>query len=220
MVAEERITTKFAGPRHGPRQRGGGDLPRHPAGRRGAPHAVLRALPGRGDRRPRGDRRRTSRAPASSSPPPSRRLRRSARRRRTSGWSPTRPTRRRRSPSSPPTTWSSRARSGLRRSSSSPATSSAKALLPGFVDGLRKIHHDEQRHIGYGTWYLRDAVARGPALGEESARRCASCCRPSPIAHAARPRGHRLGRARRERRGDPRLRPSGLTRRLNSSASR
>ena len=35
------------------RQRGGGDVPRHPAGRRGAPHAVLRALPGRGRRRRR-----------------------------------------------------------------------------------------------------------------------------------------------------------------------
>jgi ribonucleoside-diphosphate reductase beta chain len=30
--------------------------------------------------------------------------------------------------------------------------------LPGFVEGYSKIHHDEQRHIGYGTWYLREAV--------------------------------------------------------------
>src|SRR4051794_2922946 len=26
-------------------------------------------------------------------------------------------------------------------------------LLSGFVDGYSKIHHDEQRHIGYGTWF-------------------------------------------------------------------
>jgi len=39
-------------------------------------------------------------------------------------------------------------------------------LLPGFVDGYSKIHHDEQRHIAYGTWYLREAVAATPALGD------------------------------------------------------
>ena len=38
--------------------------------------------------------------------------------------------------------------------------------LPGFVEGYSKIHHDEQRHIGYGTWFLRDAVARDPALAD------------------------------------------------------
>lgn len=26
----------------------------------------------------------------------------------------------------------------------------ANELLPGFVDGYSHIHHDEQRHIGYG----------------------------------------------------------------------
>ncbi len=31
-------------------------------------------------------------------------------------------------------------------------------LLPGFVEGYSKIHHDETRHIGYGVWYLRDTV--------------------------------------------------------------
>ncbi len=39
-------------------------------------------------------------------------------------------------------------------------------LLQGFVEGYSKIHHDEQRHIGYGTWYLREAVAAEPALAE------------------------------------------------------
>jgi ribonucleoside-diphosphate reductase beta chain len=41
-----------------------------------------------------------------------------------------------------------------------------EGLLPGFVDGYSRIHHDEQRHIAYGTWYLRQAVAGAPALGD------------------------------------------------------
>ncbi len=41
-----------------------------------------------------------------------------------------------------------------------------EGLLPGFIAGYSKIHHDEQRHIGYGTWYLREAVAAEPALAE------------------------------------------------------
>src|SRR4051812_36930624 len=40
------------------------------------------------------------------------------------------------------------------------------AQLPGFVEGYSRIHHDEQRHIGYGTWFLREAVARDPALAD------------------------------------------------------
>jgi ribonucleoside-diphosphate reductase beta chain len=39
-------------------------------------------------------------------------------------------------------------------------------LLPGFVDGYSHIHHDEQRHIGYGVWYLREAAQRDPALAQ------------------------------------------------------
>jgi ribonucleoside-diphosphate reductase beta chain len=38
--------------------------------------------------------------------------------------------------------------------------------LPGFVEGYSKIHHDEQRHIGYGVWFLREAVRSEPALAE------------------------------------------------------
>ena len=40
-------------------------------------------------------------------------------------------------------------------------------LLPGFVDGYSRIHHDEQRHIAYGVWYLRQAVERDPALADQ-----------------------------------------------------
>jgi ribonucleoside-diphosphate reductase beta chain len=39
-------------------------------------------------------------------------------------------------------------------------------LLPGFVEGYSKIHHDEHRHIGYGTWFLQTAVTEEPQLAE------------------------------------------------------
>jgi ribonucleoside-diphosphate reductase beta chain len=41
-----------------------------------------------------------------------------------------------------------------------------EALLPGFVAGYSKIHHDETRHIGYGVWFLREAVRNDDAAGE------------------------------------------------------
>jgi ribonucleoside-diphosphate reductase beta chain len=37
-----------------------------------------------------------------------------------------------------------------------------QGLLPGFVDGYSKIHHDETRHIGYGVWFLRETVREHP----------------------------------------------------------
>jgi ribonucleoside-diphosphate reductase beta chain len=39
-------------------------------------------------------------------------------------------------------------------------------LLPGFVDGYSHIHHDEQRHIGYGVWFLREVAAQNRAMAE------------------------------------------------------
>ncbi len=41
-----------------------------------------------------------------------------------------------------------------------------EGLLPGFLAGYTKIHHDEHRHIGYGIWFLREAVAREPGMGD------------------------------------------------------
>jgi ribonucleoside-diphosphate reductase beta chain len=35
-------------------------------------------------------------------------------------------------------------------------------LLPGFVEGYTRIHHDETRHIGYGVWYLRETIRGHP----------------------------------------------------------
>ena len=41
-----------------------------------------------------------------------------------------------------------------------------EGLLPGFVDGYSKIHHDETRHIGYGVWFLRQTVRERPQSGD------------------------------------------------------
>ena len=41
-----------------------------------------------------------------------------------------------------------------------------RELLPGFVDGYSKIHHDETRHIGYGIWWLRETVRDHPEQGD------------------------------------------------------
>jgi ribonucleoside-diphosphate reductase beta chain len=41
-----------------------------------------------------------------------------------------------------------------------------RELLAGFADGYGRIAADEQRHIAYGTWFLQQAVAAEPAMGE------------------------------------------------------
>ena len=46
-----------------------------------------------------------------------------------------------------------------------------RGQLPGFVDGYSRIAADEQRHIAYGTWFLREAVAEDPEMGEVVRRR-------------------------------------------------
>jgi ribonucleoside-diphosphate reductase beta chain len=43
---------------------------------------------------------------------------------------------------------------------------SSEALLPGFVEGYSKIHHDETRHIGYGVWFLRETVRADSSQGD------------------------------------------------------
>jgi ribonucleoside-diphosphate reductase beta chain len=42
----------------------------------------------------------------------------------------------------------------------------ANDLLPGFVEGYGRIHHDEQRHIGYGIWFLRESTGRDAELAD------------------------------------------------------
>jgi ribonucleoside-diphosphate reductase beta chain len=39
-------------------------------------------------------------------------------------------------------------------------------LLPGFVEGYSKIHHDETRHIGYGVWFLRETVGESSEMAD------------------------------------------------------
>ena len=63
-------------------------------------------------------------------------------------------------------------------------------LLPGFVEGYSKIHHDETRHIGYGVWFLRETCARPPR---------ASRLRPRDTPRAAALRGRIAQAARRQR---------------------
>jgi ribonucleoside-diphosphate reductase beta chain len=41
-----------------------------------------------------------------------------------------------------------------------------RELLPGFVNGYSRIAADEQRHIAYGTWFLREAVAADPGMAD------------------------------------------------------
>ncbi len=41
-----------------------------------------------------------------------------------------------------------------------------QGLFPGFRKGYGRIHHDEHRHIAYGTWFLQQAVARDARLGD------------------------------------------------------
>ncbi len=41
-----------------------------------------------------------------------------------------------------------------------------RELLPGFAEGYGLIASDEQRHIAYGTWFLREEVAADPAMAD------------------------------------------------------
>ena len=121
-------------------------------------------------------------------------LRRGARRRPTSGSSPSPATRRRRSTSSRTYHMVIEGTLGLTAFNFITRYLEREALLPGFVEGYSKIHHDEQRHIGYGTWFLREAVRDDPALGD-SVR--ADAARPAARgrrgAHAAGPRAAPTG---------------------------
>jgi ribonucleoside-diphosphate reductase beta chain len=39
----------------------------------------------------------------------------------------------------------------------------SRGIMPGFVEGFRKVSQDEHRHVAYGTWYLQQAVRSDPA---------------------------------------------------------
>ena len=82
-----------------------------------------------------------------------------------------------------------------------------ESLLAGFVEGYSKIHHDEQRHIGYGTWFLQQAIRDDAGSRRQrppDASRAAA--RGGSSAHSAGPRWHRLGCPRSERGRNTRVR--------------
>jgi ribonucleoside-diphosphate reductase beta chain len=39
-----------------------------------------------------------------------------------------------------------------------------RGILPGFLEGFRKISQDEHRHVAYGTWFLQRKARQDPAL--------------------------------------------------------
>jgi ribonucleoside-diphosphate reductase beta chain len=41
-----------------------------------------------------------------------------------------------------------------------------KGLLPGFVEGFKKVARDEHRHVAYGTWFLKEKCGADAAAGE------------------------------------------------------
>ena len=63
-----------------------------------------------------------------------------------------------------------------------------RGVLPGFVEGYGLIAADEQRHIAYGTEFLRRAVAERPELGHVVRRRIADLL--PAVAEAVSPPGN------------------------------
>ncbi|MDP9227485.1 MAG: ribonucleotide-diphosphate reductase subunit beta [Actinomycetota bacterium] len=39
-------------------------------------------------------------------------------------------------------------------------------LLPGFVDGFKKVARDEHRHVAYGTWFLKEKCGEDDAMAQ------------------------------------------------------
>ena len=38
--------------------------------------------------------------------------------------------------------------------------------MPGFLEGFKNVARDEHRHVAYGTWYLKQACEKDPALAD------------------------------------------------------
>jgi ribonucleoside-diphosphate reductase beta chain len=66
-----------------------------------------------------------------------------------------------------------------------------RGILPGFLEGFRKISTDEHRHVAYGTWFLQQKARESPEL----ARRITSTLQELiPIAAGVlTPRGYDIG---------------------------
>jgi ribonucleoside-diphosphate reductase beta chain len=41
-----------------------------------------------------------------------------------------------------------------------------RGILPGFLEGFRKISQDEHRHVAYGTWFLQQKARESDALAQ------------------------------------------------------
>jgi ribonucleoside-diphosphate reductase beta chain len=41
-----------------------------------------------------------------------------------------------------------------------------EGILPGFLEGFKKISQDEHRHVAYGTWFLKQTAGAEPELAE------------------------------------------------------
>jgi ribonucleoside-diphosphate reductase beta chain len=63
-------------------------------------------------------------------------------------------------------------------------------ILPGFLEGFRKISQDEHRHVAYGTWFLQQK-AKDPALRERIQQRLAELI--PTAAGVLTPRGYEVG---------------------------
>ena len=60
------------------------------------------------------------------------------------------------------------------------STWNARGFCPASSRGYSKIHHDETRHIGYGVWFLREAVRATRRCGNpRDARRALPLATPS-----------------------------------------
>jgi ribonucleoside-diphosphate reductase beta chain len=66
-----------------------------------------------------------------------------------------------------------------------------RGILPGFLEGFRRISQDEHRHVAFGTWFLQQKARQDPAL----ARRIQQTLQELiPIAAGVlTPRGYEIG---------------------------
>jgi ribonucleoside-diphosphate reductase beta chain len=66
-----------------------------------------------------------------------------------------------------------------------------RGILPGFLEGFRKISQDEHRHVAYGTWFLQQKARQDPALAKRIVKTLQELI---PIAAGVRtPRGFDVG---------------------------
>src|ERR1700710_2443555 len=66
-----------------------------------------------------------------------------------------------------------------------------RGILPGFLEGFRKISQDEHRHVAYGTWFLQQKARESPALAQRITKTLQELI---PIAAGVlTPRGYEIG---------------------------